>query len=307
MQPIRLDHFITYTSSPSIEEHLERYRLAGFRPLERTTRHDPGLRNGFLGFGPEYVEFCWVEDEQLFCAGDAEERALRAATRPFGIGIVTPDVHALHHDWTARGLEVPPVWSKAPRDAAPDTSPVWSFQEIPRALQPGGVSCFLLTYHTLRPGAAVSIPPNTVYAIAGITFVTPEPRARAHTWGNLFAPDTPLATDGDACSVAIGPHLATFMNPAHYEQRYSVSWNPSPHAYGEIALLHLLAEHLPTAEAMLAAAGRTVTRIEAASGRSDSLFVAADPRDGFAYLVTERPAAEWIAWRNALTGEQLAL
>jgi hypothetical protein len=103
MPPIRLDHFITYTSASSIDEHLQRYRQAGFAVWERTVRHEPGLRNGFVWFGREYIEFCWVEDEAAFLAGPADEQVLRAASRPYAIGIATPDVNALHTQWTAQG------------------------------------------------------------------------------------------------------------------------------------------------------------------------------------------------------------
>jgi hypothetical protein len=76
--PVRFDHFITYIDAPSIEGYLEEYRAAGFIANDDTTRHDPGLRNGFLLIGREYVELCWVEDEDLFSAGDASEHAVRA-------------------------------------------------------------------------------------------------------------------------------------------------------------------------------------------------------------------------------------
>ncbi|MGZ3457728.1 MAG: hypothetical protein ACXU86_04400, partial [Archangium sp.] len=59
---IQLDHLMTYTNAPSLEEVLEGYRRAGFIPWDSTNRHEPGLRNGFIPIGPEYLEICWVED-----------------------------------------------------------------------------------------------------------------------------------------------------------------------------------------------------------------------------------------------------
>lgn len=67
-------------------------------------RHDPGLRNGFITIGPEYLEFLWVEDEALFAAAPQEERELRTPPRPFGIGIEAADVAAVRDAWVARGL-----------------------------------------------------------------------------------------------------------------------------------------------------------------------------------------------------------
>jgi hypothetical protein len=63
---LRFDHFITYVEAPSIDEYLDKYRAGGFLVHDETVRHDPGLRNGFAFFGAQYIEFCWVEDEDLF-------------------------------------------------------------------------------------------------------------------------------------------------------------------------------------------------------------------------------------------------
>lgn len=307
MQPMRMEHFITYTSAPSIDAHLDAYRQAGFHVLDHTVRHDPGLRNGFLGFGPEYVEFCWVEDEDQFASVGPEERVLRAASRPYSIGIVAPDANALHDDWAAQGYEPAPVWSKGPADAAPDAPPVWSFQEIPAALLPGGAECFVLTYHKPRPESGLRIAPNTTYAIDGDTFVTAQPDERARAWGRLLAPDAPLQDDGDTCSLRLGPHRGVWMTPAAFERRYGVRWQPSPHPSGELAVLHLLAEHLATAEAMLSGAGRVVSRLADPRTGQPTLFVAPDPSDGFAFLLSERPSSEWLAERTARFGDPFGL
>jgi hypothetical protein len=51
------------------------YRAAGFTVLDQTVRHQGGLQTGFVQFGPEYIEFLWVDDESLFAEAD-EERSL---------------------------------------------------------------------------------------------------------------------------------------------------------------------------------------------------------------------------------------
>jgi hypothetical protein len=307
MLPIRLDHFITYTSAASIDEYLQEYQRAGFRMLERTTRHDPGLRNGFLGFLPEYVEYCWVEDEAKFAASDESEKPLRDAVRPYGIGIVTTDIRAVHDEWAARGYDPPAVWSKTPADTPIGADPVWSFQDIPAALEPGGVLCFVLQYHLPRPIAQLHIASNSTYAIAGIVCVTNDPDARAKSWRRLLAPEEPIAAEGSTRTLTIGPHVATWLTPAEYERRYGWHWTAAPHAYGEMGALHVLAEDLAVAQAALSAAGRSVREVVASSGRPASLFVAPDPHDGFAFVITEQPAHDWLAWRTALTGEQLSI
>lgn len=60
MTNIKLDHFITSTDADNIDAYLQEYRDAGFLVAEQTVRHEWGLRNGFVTFGPEYLEFVWV-------------------------------------------------------------------------------------------------------------------------------------------------------------------------------------------------------------------------------------------------------
>src|SRR6478672_2574200 len=97
MDHIRLEHFITSSHAPTIEAHLDLYRQAGFLPETNTVRHNPGLRNGFISFGPEYLELAWVEDQSLFAAGEGGIPGVQPyhnAMRPWGIGLESPDVVA---------------------------------------------------------------------------------------------------------------------------------------------------------------------------------------------------------------------
>jgi Glyoxalase-like domain len=121
MSAIRFDHLITFTSATSIDDYLNEYVAQGFVPHTQTIRHVPGLRNGFISLGPDYLEFWWVEDEAQFTAAGADQQALRTGQRPFGIGMVAQDIHAVHDDWATRGYAVSPVSSRAPRDAPADT------------------------------------------------------------------------------------------------------------------------------------------------------------------------------------------
>jgi hypothetical protein len=313
---IRFDHFITYTSAADIDDYLKEYAAMGFVPLERTVRHEPGLRNGFVRFGPEYIEFCWVEDEALFEDADEEEKLLRAAPRPFGLGIVSDEVQAVHDDWTARGFSVPEVSSKAARDAPPDSPPVWSFQVIPDELLPGA-SCFVLTYH-LRPRDQVmeiKIAPNSVYAISGVTLVSAEPEARAACWRDLLAPGEPVLQTESGFQVWIGAHWARWMTAGDYEASYGLNWSPNllagpnlvgaPHPIGEMAILHLLASDLGIARSTLEQAGRKTTAVPV--GREDGLLVAPDARDGFVFVLRQQPPETWLRERVERTGEKLRL
>jgi len=257
----------------------------GFLVSDRTARHEPGLRDGFVFFVSQYIEFCWVEDEALFSEGEPEESDMRRAHRPFAIGLVSDDIQATHDDWLARGHDLPEVFSKAER-GADNVPPRWSFQEIPEALLPGA-SCFALTYHVSR--SPETIAPNSTYAIAGVTFVSSSAKEHASAWRDLLAPGASIDSSHDAHQVAIGPHIAQWMEPGQYQRRYGRAFDPAPHRFGELALLHVLATDLKRVDSALVGSGREVIPIDPTSGDGPGLFVPPDPQDGFSFLVTEQP------------------
>lgn len=306
MTKIRFDHFITYTSAKNIDDYLKEYAGQGYESQERTVRHDPGLRNGFIFFGPEYIEFCWVEDEVLFAEADSEEKLFRTTPRPFGLGMIADDVQAVHNEWIARGFSLPKVWSKAARDAPPGIPPEWSFQEIPREYLPG-VFCFVLTYHSGSTDEVkqVKVPPNTIYAISGVTFVNTEPEVRATSWRNLLAPGEAINQSRSGFHVWIGPHRATWMTPETYQESYGLDWTPFPHPNGELALLHLLAADLNVAKQMIEQNGRRTSPVSVQG--ENQLLTKPDPRDGFVFVIRQRPIEIWRQERMQRSGERLQL
>lgn len=314
MAMFRLDHFITAARVENIDSYLEEYRKAGFLVGERTVKHNPGLRNGFIYFGPEYLEFVWVEDERLFEQGADHAmfkphlRTLRAGYRPFGIGIATDDVRALHDEWVGRGFELPPVIDGWARDSDRSTPPIWSFQPVPSEATAGAL-CFGLTYHTAPKDAVrkVKIAPNTTYATSGITFVSDEAEARAMSWRDLLAPDAVVSERDGGYQVVVKPHTLRWITPLDYQENYGLSYKPSPHPFGEMAVINVLATDLDVAEEYLAALDRRVSLIPDKATGKDTLLVPPDERDGFALVIAERPAEEWIEGRVAATGERLEL
>lgn len=306
MRNIWLDHFITYTCAHTIDDYLREYTIQGFLPDDKTVRHDPGLRNGFISLGPEYIEFCWVEDEELFAKADAEDKLLRDTPRPFGVGMIAEDVNILHAAWTARGYSIPEVFSGAPRDASPEAPPRWSYQAIPAELLPGAF-CFAVTYHA-RPKDEVKdikIHPNTIYAISGMTFVASEPLARATLWRNLIAPDEQAIQSELGFSLSIGPHRVIWMTPDVYQSTYGLEWMPAMPAlrsFGEFAVLHLLASNLTIAKNTIEQSGRKVSTIKVED--NNELLLAPDARDGFVFSIRQQSVETWSEERIARTGEK---
>jgi len=303
MSAIWFDHFMTFTSATNIDDYLAEYVAQGFVTHEQTVRHPPGLRNGFISLGPDYLEFCWVEDETQFAAS-ADHQVFRTGKRPFGIGMIAQDIQALHNDWLARGYVVPQITSRAPSDAPADSPPAWSFQEIPHDLLPGCL-CFALTYHTRTRDERIEVRggPNTIYALSGVTFVTGEAEIRAMRWRDLLAPEESLVTSESGFTIQIGPHLVTWMTPDACLTTYGQPWITSPHVYGDLALVHILATDLEQARIVLEHAGRRV--IPHTTNGQEALLIKPDPRDGVTFLVLQQPIAIWLQERTARTGEQI--
>src|SRR6185503_11250673 len=170
-----LDHVLAYTGASTIEAAVAGYRSAGFATLAQTVRHAPGLRNGFVGLGPEYLELLWVEDEQVFAHAGPWRQAQRRARRPFGFALRADDLDSVRAAWRKRGLEVGPPTHGAPADTA-GGGPAWSFLHLPPGLSPGAM-CFVVQYHALDRAARgrVRAAPNGIYAHAGLAFVIAEP------------------------------------------------------------------------------------------------------------------------------------
>lgn len=305
MNTIQLDHFLTFTNTANIDDYMDEYSRLGFVPDKSTTRHEPGLRNRFIFLGPEYIEFCWVEDEELFAQADEDEKLLRIGKRPFGVGMVSEDIHATHAGWAERGFSVPEVWSKAPRDAAVDAPPRWSFQDIPSELLPGAI-CFALTYHYRPKGEIrhIIIHPNTIFAISGVTFVSTEPEARATYWRELLAPGEPIVHIGPGIEVSIPPHRAAWMSPEAYQTTFGLPWVQPAHPFGELAVLHLLAADLEVVKQSFTQAGRQVSLIHVHN--HPELLVAPDVRDGFIFSILQQTPETWLHSRIERTGENLA-
>jgi hypothetical protein len=306
---VRLDHVLTYAEAPSIDRHLDAYRAAGFQVAEQTARHGGGLRNGFVVLGPEYLELVWVEDEVRFAAGhprmpEITRPELRAARRPFGIGMVSPDVSALHEAWVAGGHALPPVFTEVPPGVPPGTPPALSIQPIPPELLPGAL-CFALTYHFEAKSDRVVIPPNGVYGLSGVTFVSAAPDERVSRWRDLLSPGARLAADRPG--FALGPHRLRWLTPAQLADELGRAWQTARHAYGEVAVLDVLAEGLDRAEARIRSAGLPIERVRSTPREEPTLLFGPGPRDGYVLAIREYPARRWAAERAAVTGEGLSV
>ena len=96
-----------------------------------------------------------------------------------------------------------------------------------------------------------------------------------------------------------------WMTPKDYHASYGLNWMSFPHAFGEIALLHLLAADLKVAKKMLEQAGRQTLPLFV--GGEEKLLIAPDERDGFVFIIGQQPIEMWRWVGNPPSGEMLKL
>ena len=291
-----LNHIISFTKAKSIDSYLKKWKKAGFVVGKKTVRHEPGLRNGFVYFGPEYIEFSWVEDETLFQKeAKAYQKSIRHNPSPYGIAFESSDVNVLHRRLRRAGYNVPETYSKGPRDA--DASVIWwSFQSIPFRYLPGAWT-FALTYElrkNQRKARKLTIGRNTLFAVAGLTFVTKYPRQRVSTWKKFLATSTLKKITTDRYQLIFGPHRLEWMTPNAYEEEYGlkIEMRRGHQEIRELTLIHLFAESLLKAKLIL--------RKNKFNVRSDKdrLLIGPQKNDGFCFSVTEKKVKNWLQERS---------
>jgi hypothetical protein len=296
-----LDHVITYTRAKTIEQALDQYRAQGFDVASRTVRHDPGLRNGFIVLGGEYLELCWVEDEDAFASAELMERHWRQSPGVGGVGITSSRLETVRNRLLEAGLELAEITEGRPRDAAPDDPPTWRFLELPEGTLEG-TWAFFLQYLTRDDGTKdVGIAPNGIYAMEGFTSVSATPSTAAAQWRLILGPTAEIdQRDETQATMVSGPFNLTWVTPERYRELFGVDFE---HAVFTIAHIDVLTTDLIRTETILA--GRAPTRRRGPDG--DTLFVPPLRDDGVAFLVREVDPAEWSAGRSAVTGEILRL
>lgn len=297
MTPI-LNHIISFARAPTIDAYLERYSRAGFVVDKRTIRHEPGKRNGFVHFGPEYLEFFWVEDAKRFNAqAPSYFKEFRTKPRPFGIALDSRDVDAFHRFAARTGFKLPQVWSK-PMSGSVDTEPWWAFQDVPLRYLPGAWT-FILTYlrRDWKKPLRVRVGRNTIYGLTGVTFITPKPYERAAQWQRFIGEKGRKAEKTNfGAQLVHGPHRLEWMTPTTYVKKYGAVRSPVTSqkfkTMQEIALVHLVARYVKKARSMVEQSGFKT------ASHAQGFFIKPDARDGFAFLVSEQKPAVWAKGRS---------
>lgn len=312
MTDIKLDHIITFANVPRIDTYLSSYRKEGFVVGKKTVRHFPGLRNGFVYIGAEYLEFEWVENKEEYKRGKLPYHDIFVKNpAPFGIGLVVNDVRILHRAWRKRGFKITPVYSLGPRGAKENDPPWWSFQKIPPTLLPG-VWSFALTYlfRSSNKKRVVRVGRNSIYAIEGITFVVSNPKSRAKKWKKLLAPRAPILDEADVCRLKIGPHIFTWITKNAYKNYYGVSYRkPYSGGFGnlrEARLIHLLAVDSEKAVRSLGKS-RKIKKFYDRFSKKDAVFIFPKKSDGFTFTIREMPIKKWVRERTNITKEKLRI
>lgn len=296
MTPI-LNHVISFANVPDIDSYLERYKKAGFVVDEKTVRHEPGNRNGFVYFGPEYIEFFWIEDKKAFNKkAKAYAKEFSKKPRPFGIAFDSQSAETFHNASLHAGFRLKSVRHKA-MSGATDTLPWWAFQDVPLRYLPGAWT-FILTYlrrDYAKPRTA-RIGKNTIYGISGITFITAMPHRRALQWQKfLGAKEGRVEKTRLGSQYVHGPHVLEWVSPKKYSEAYGAIQSPITSKkfknMQEIALIHLVASDARKARMMLQKNGFKT------EGDGSGFFIKPDLRDGFAFHVSQEKPIAWAEGR----------
>lgn len=292
-----LNHIISSTNARNIDNYLKLYKQAGFVIGKNTVRHEPGLRNGFVYFGSEYIEFEWVENARVFRKNaKLYQKFFLKHPSPFGVAFESRNVEALHKYLVYRNYKMPQTRSKGPRDAD-ESVKWWSFQDIPRKYLPG-VWSFALTYETRRNQKnlrQVSIGDNTIFAVRGLIMVTSAPKQRAERWKNFLSPQCLVKKiSPDNYRFDVGPYTLEWMTPEVYEKLFGIRkmFKDKFKEFQEIGLVNVLAEDLGIAEKYLKRYRFKVKKI------GNKILILPKESDGFTFLVTQYKLAVWIKERN---------
>lgn len=299
-----LEHIYSLINAKSLEDHLRKYRDCGFFVSSQTVRHPPGLRNGFVYIGYEYIEFEWVEDRITFNKGKTPYlAAFRKHPWPFGFGFEEPLIEEFHTKAKASGFKIPEMYSRGPSDSQKGRKSRWTFQDVPAKLVPGVVP-FVLRYETrdYRKGRKAYCGPNGIFAISALTFVCKNPKRDASRWHSFFGPGSSLNVEKGIARFTLGAHELEWMTASRYADIYKhASLVPSDVGLSirrTVALLHVLSENLDETERALVRGGRNVTRADVSGEKV--LIVSPLKNDGFSFLVRRGSLSSWRRDRRAL-------
>lgn len=304
----RADHFITYTEGP-IDYLMATLRRAGFvvSPPELTVRHDPGLRNGFVYVGPEYLEYCWVEREDEFEARAAEHpyyRTLRESNRPYGIGLQVSDPEVFRAALLDEGFVMPEVVFAKPQDADEDSPAAWGYGMFPEGATPGAHS-FYLSYLADDDSRNRNwfVGENAIFQIVGVVLVTEEPRARARDWARLLRPSGGQGSIPER--VVHGPHAYVWVTPDEWKAAAATDYPVSEAEFHELTAVVALSFDLDRTARYLESAELPFHRGEVelpGFGKHEGVVLYPDPTTGFSMVVYEADVAAWMEWRERKTG-----
>ena len=289
-----LNHIISFARVSNIDTYIKRYKKAGFHVDAVAVRHAPGKRNRFIYFGTEYIELFWIEDKKKFKKANEIEKYFSVYPRPFGMAFEAKDLKEFRKKALRKGYNLKPIWSKGPSDKD-QSDPWWTFLDVPIRYLPG-IWTFALTYvkRDWNKPRKVHIGKNTIFGIAGVTFVSNKPKMRAEKWRQFLGGKQITQSERGCYKIEAGLHNYTWMTPTLHSKKYGqLQTLKSKHKkYAELSIVHLLAVDLNVAKKMLERASFDVHE------HDDGLLVYPDKRDGFMFLVTLGDVTLWLQTRK---------
>lgn len=272
---------IVFASAP-VEQHLDRYRAAGFSVSDHIARWDPGLRNGFVELWPEYLELLTVEDEAAF-ERDADQTlvAQRASARIHAVELYSQDTPLVRERLSAAGVELPAVQEARMATTDAEARPDFYFLELPQL--PGTLATTMTsTFEGTAMRRFAKVSPNGVFGLAGLTMVVDDVRQAQRLWAAVIEP---------------GVHDLDFTTASGWQERCEQAGPETG-----VVCLHLLSQDVDrTVTAMLAAGW------ERGSDLDGHPHLLPHPGDHVRFTIRPGNVETWLRRRREVLGEQLQL
>lgn len=277
----RLNTALVFAATPP-EQHLDRYRKAGFVVSDLIAEWNPGLRNGFVMLWPEDLEILTVGDEEAFQRDvDARLRADRVSGVIHALELYSNDVHDVREQLTAAGVELPEIVEGRLAATAAEAGPDFYFLDLPHL---PGISATVITSTFPNPAMRryLYVAPNGVFGLGGATIVTDDPAAAEQAWAAVVEP---------------GVHELDFVTPETWQQRC-----PGAAEQQGIACLHLLSEDPDRTVAAMCDAGW-----QRGPDLDGAPHLLPHPDDHVRFTVRAGNPEEWRQRRRDVLGEELEL
>lgn len=203
-------------------------------------------------------------------------------------------IQFVEFDWKSMEYYLPPLWGGITKHLI--TNPQYSFFCTPVSRKEGfsfeGINCRLneVDENILLK---VRTAPLATYCVAGLSFVVPQPEARAVRWRNLFSTEADVECENEIYRVGSGSYYTQWMDDEKYEELFQHTHLKVSSQPGDLAIIHLYSQDLERSEKILNASGFYTKRHLEPLGNRHYLFVFPRKKEEVAFCISEKKYDRW--------------